>query len=244
MMKRKEFLDRFVFVRKCVGCGEILPYERTKEAFCETCIVRWRMAKTENCSECLRVVTECTCAPKGLRGVHSLRKLIFYHSKKHREPQNKLIYYLKHHANARLSAFVARELAPALNEELAACGFAEKREEVVIVNVPRGRRAKRNYGHDQSELICRALAENCQITYCGAILRRRGGGKEQKKLTGAKRFANVKEAFALREDVELSGKCVVLLDDVVTTGASMFWCVKLLKSAGAEKILTLCIAQD
>lgn len=242
-MKRKEFLERFVFVRKCVGCGEILPYERTGEAFCSECIVRWRMAKAENCKECLRVVTECTCAPKGLRGVHSLRKLIFYHPKKHREPQNKLLYFLKHHANARIAAFVARELSCALNEELAACGFSEKKSEVLIVNVPRGQRAKTRYGHDQSEIVCRALAEICQVTYCGCIVRARRV-KEQKKLTGARRFGNVKDAFSLREEIDLSGKCVVLFDDVVTTGASMLGCVKLLRSAGAKEILALCIAQD
>ena len=242
-MKRKEFFDRFVFVRKCVGCGEILPYERTKEAFCSDCIVRWRMAKTENCAECLRVVTECTCAPKGLRGVRSLRKVFFYHSKKYREPQNKLLYFLKHHSNARASEFVARELAPALNEEIAACGFSEKKDEVFLINVPRGRRAKTRYGHDQSELVCRALAEVCQITYCGCLVRARRG-TEQKKLTGAKRFGNVKGVFSLREGTELSGKCVVLLDDVVTTGASMLGCVKVLRAAGASEILALCIAQD
>ena len=201
------------------------------------------MAKTENCAECLRVVTECACAPKGLRGAHSLRKLIFYHPKKHREPQNKLLYFLKHHANARASEFVACELAPVLDEELASCGFSEKKSEVVIVNVPRGRRAKTHYGHDQSELICRVLAEICQITYCGCLVRCRKG-REQKKLTGAGRFGNVKGAFSLKDDTELSGKCVVLFDDVVTTGASMLGCVKLLGAAGAKEILALCIAQD
>ncbi len=242
-MKRQEFLERFVFVRKCAGCGEILPYEQTKDAFCSRCDLSWRRAKAENCKECLRVVTECTCAPRGLRGVRSLRKLIFYHAKRQKEPQNKLIYRLKHVPNRRASEFVARELLKLVNEELSSCGFAERRDEVVIVNVPRGRRAKRRYGHDQSELVCRALANLCQISYCECLVRCRGG-KEQKKLTGARRFGNVKGAFALREGTDLSGKCVLLFDDIVTTGASMLGCVKLLTSAGAKEIVGLCIAQD
>jgi len=242
-MKRQEFIERFLKVRKCAGCGEILPYERTKEAFCSECILAWRRAKAENCSECLRVVTECTCAPKGLRGIRSLRKIFFYHAKRRKQPQNQLIYRLKMYPNERASRFVARELSGMLDEELAACGFAEKRNEVVIVNVPRGRRAKRRYGHDQSELVCRALAEICQITYCDCLVRRRGG-KQQKTLTGTRRFGNVKGAFSLRKTAELSGKCVVIFFDIVTTGASMQGCVKLLQEAGAKEILALCIAQD
>lgn len=205
------------------------------------------MAKAENCSECLRVVTECTCAPKGLKqsnGVRSLRKVIFYHPSRSCEPQNKLIYFLKHQANARASLFAARELSRALNEELEACGFAERRDEVVIVNVPRGYRAKIRYGHDQSELICRELATICGITYCGCIARNRRKSKEQKTLSVGKRFGNVLGAFSLKKEIDLSGKCVVLLDDIVTTGASMIACVRLLGAAGAKEILALCIAQN
>ena len=238
-MNYKEFLERFVFVRKCGGCGEILSYEHARGALCPECTRVWHIAKAENCPECLRVVTECTCAPRGLRGVRCLRKLFFYHSKKQKEPQNRMLYLLKHHPNRRISRFVASELAPALRaeiSELAPC-------EVVLVHVPRGRRAVSKYGFDQSELVCRALAELCGYEYLDAIGRSRGG-VEQKKLKGASRFGNVKGVFYLKKNASLSGKCVVLFDDVVTTGASMAGCVKLLKKAGAKEILAFCIAQD
>ena len=243
-MERKEFLERFIFVRKCAGCKEILSYERASEAFCSLCSIRFQMAKAENCSECFRVITECTCAPKGLRDIISLRKLMFYHPNKHRESPNQMIYFLKRHANARVSSFLARELSKALNEEIEACGYSNQRHNIVLVHVPRGRRAKIRYGHDQSELICRALAEVCQISYLDCVVRSRTRSKEQKKLTGKKRFQNLKGAFALREGVDLSGKYVVLFDDIVTTGASMSECVKLFRSAGAKEVLALCIAQN
>ena len=220
MMERREFLERFILVRKCAGCGEILPYERSNEAFCSECIAKWRVAKAENCSECLRVVTECTCAPKGLtqlKNLRSLRKVIFYHPSRFREPQNKLIYFLKHQANTRVSLFAAKELARALNEELEACGFAERRDEAVIINVSRGRRAKIRYGHDQSELICRELATLCGISYCGCIVRNRRKSKEQKRLSVGMRFGNALGAFSLRKETDLSGKCVVLLKKIAKT---------------------------
>ncbi len=242
-MDRREFLDRFVFVRKCGGCGEILPYERSRDAFCSECVRAWHIAKAENCPNCLRVVTECTCTPNGLRGVRSLRKLIFYHSKKYDEPQNKMIYLIKHRPNKRISAFVAKELSAALREELAVCGFSDQTSDVIVLNVPRGRRSKTLYGFDQSELVCRALSKECGLSYLDAIGRRRGG-MEQKKLTGRKRFSNVKGLFFLKDAGAFAGKCVVLFDDVVTTGASMAGCVKLLQKAKAAEILAFCIAQD
>lgn len=242
-MKRKEFLERFVFVRKCGGCGEILPYERTEEAFCTDCALSWRMAKAENCPECLRVVTECTCAPRGLRGVASLRKLMFYHPKKQKEPQNRLIYLIKHRPNRRISAFLARELAPTIHAELAERGYSECFEEVLLVSLPRSYRSKTRYGFDQSELICREIAKQTNLTYQNVIGRRRRG-REQKQLTGGSRFGNVKGIFYLRDGVDLSGKCVLLFDDIVTTGASMSGCVSLLQKAGAKEIIGFCIAED
>lgn len=242
-MDRKEFLDRFIFVHKCAGCREILPYERVSRAFCTECESTWLKAKTENCPNCFRAVTECTCSPKRLRGVRSLRKLVFYHPKKFSEPQNQMIYRLKHRPSKRIAAFVASELSSAVEEELNACGWSDRRDEICIVNLPRGRRAQNLYGFDQSALICRALSEKTGLAYVEAIGRHRGG-REQKKLTGERRFANVKGLFYLRDESAIRGKCILLLDDIVTTGASMSGCVKLLKEAGAEEILAFCIAQD
>ena len=241
-MKRKEWLERFLFVRKCGGCQEILPYERSSDTFCPVCERRWRIAKAETCSECFRIAPECTCAPKGLRNVRSLRKIFFYHTKHQKEAQNRLVYSLKHRPNKRYSDFIAGELSSAIEEELRACGFDGKRDEVVLVNVPRSRRSKILYGHDQSELICRALARRCSICYLPCIRRRRDG-KEQKKLTGGKRFGNVSGAFALRRGTDLTGKCVILFDDIVTTGASMSGCASLLKMSGAKEISAFCIAR-
>ena len=189
------------------------------------------------------MVTECTCAPRGLRGVRSLRKLIFYDANKQKEPQNKLIYLLKHRPNRRISEFVARELSFAIHGELAAGGSSEELGNAVLVHLPRGRRSRTLYGFDQSELICRAVSKQMGID-CADAIGRAKGGREQKKLTGSKRFGNVKGRFYLKKEVDLSGKTVLLIDDIVTTGASMSGCVKLLQKTGAKEILGFCIAQD
>ena len=244
-MKWREFSDRFLVVRKCAGCGEILPYERCYEAFCTTCQLRWRVAKTENCENCFRPAFECTCSPKGLSatGALCLRKLIFYRAERSREAENQLIYGMKHRPNRRKADFVAEELSEAVREELSILGVTEPERDAVIVSIPRGQKARIRYGFDQSELISRSLSKKTGIPYVTAIGRRRGG-KEQKKLSRDHRFRNIRHLFRLRDRNAVCGKCVLLFDDVVTSGASMAAGVNLLREAGANCVICLCIAQD
>lgn len=244
-MTWREFLEYYIYVQKCGGCGEILPDDRKDEAFCSSCHLRWMVAKTENCAKCFRPAVECTCMPKGLSstGALCLRRLIFYRAERAEQPQNKIIYHLKRNANRRMAGFLAEELRGAVLSELTVLGKEKFEEECVIAAVPRGRAAKNKYGFDQAELISRALSDCLQIPYA-RVLRRRIGGKEQKKLSEDRRFRNVERLFWLKNADAVRGKCVLLFDDVVTTGASMAACVNLLRKAGASAVIGLCIAQD
>lgn len=243
-MTLREFYLRYVAVRKCGGCRKILEYEYSDSAFCPDCDLAWRAAKTETCENCKQSAVECTCMPKGLSssGALCLRKLIFYSTKKNREVQNRAIYFLKKNKNRRIASFFAKELAPLAKAELRVLTDAPE-DNTVIVSVPRGIGARAEYGFDQSELVCGALSEHMGIPYFPAI-KRRIGGREQKHLDSKKRFRNVRSLFKLRNKYDLSGKYVLLFDDVVTTGASMAACVAILKKAGALGVICLCIAED
>ena len=240
-MKLSEFLIRFVFVRKCVSCDKILSYEDSESAFCPECVVKWRSAKTETCSVCFKSAVECSCMPKRMshEGALCLRKLVFYNKDKYGEPQNKIIYFLKRNKNSRAADFIARELSEAIRSELEVLN-ADK-ENTVITWVPRGLRAVSLYGFDQACIICMSLEELLDIP-AEDIIKRCRGGEEQKHLKRQERVKNITGRFKI--DRELSGKNIVLLDDVVTTGASMAECVKLLRKAGAASVICVSIAQD
>ena len=113
--------------------------------------------------------------------------------------------------------------------------------EVVIVYLPRSRRAKRAEGHDQSERLARALSRMTGIPVARAIVRTRHG-RVQKDLRASDRMKNAKKSFRYNPRVDVKGKYVVLLDDVVTTGAGMSVGVSLLRQAGARGILCFCMA--
>lgn len=67
-------------------------------------------------------------------------------------------------------------------------------------------------------------------------------GFTAKSLDQQKRFANVKDAYACRTGVDLSGMRLLLLDDVITTGATISACAKALLEGGAVSVDGVCVA--
>ena len=244
-MTGREFWRRYIAVRVCAGCKELISYEQSEDAFCPQCRASFDRAKTENCSKCFQAYCECTCMPSSLQkeGALSLRALVRYTSKHKREPQNRIIYSLKQKPNRRYSTFLARELDPLICEELRAVGVEDSKTEACLVPIPRGKRAYVKTGTDQSVSICRALSAVEGIPTC-MCLQRKWGGKEQKNLTMAQRRKNLQGLFHVTEPELIQGKVVILLDDVVTTGATMATCARLLKKAGAVAILAVCVAKN
>jgi ComF family protein len=114
----------------------------------------------------------------------------------------------------------------------------------VICFVPRSSRAVLKHGVDQSEELARSLSQQSGIPLSCALERIKGG-KEQKKLSAAERVKNTKRLFALREgrETEISGKTVILVDDVVTTGASLCAAALALREAGVKELLCVALAQ-
>ncbi|MBR2616475.1 MAG: ComF family protein [Clostridia bacterium] len=99
--------------------------------------------------------------------------------------------------------------------------------------------AKREVGFDQGEVIAKGVSRVLGIPY-EALLERRGRSRPQRYLKGEDREDNVRGVF--RAVRLLAGETVLLVDDVVTTGASVRECARILKGAGAQKVFVLTIA--
>ena len=241
----KELVREILFVRKCVRCGEIMSREESGEAFCARCLPFWREAMTDSCALCFASAVECTCCPEILvkAGALTLRKLTFYDAENRARPQNKLLFFIKNKKNRRASRFVAKELLPLVSFELSVLGVENAGEEVFITCVPRGRKAVAFFGHDQSAIICRELSELMGIPFL-SILKSRRGVREQKKLGVAQRSKNAESMLVTDERFvpSVEGRCALLFDDVVTTGASMSAAVKRLRKLGVDRVLCLSIA--
>lgn len=108
-----------------------------------------------------------------------------------------------------------------------------------IAYLPRRRHARYKIGFDQAERIT-ALFTKKMVLPAEALLIRQGHAKAQHKQKYERREGNVHGAF--RTEKEFSGETILLIDDIVTTGATAREGARILKAAGAMKVYILSIA--
>lgn len=111
-----------------------------------------------------------------------------------------------------------------------------------IVPVPLFRTKKVQRGYNQSEYIARGLSESLGVPVLQSALKRIRNTRTQTGLTLEKRKRNMDGAFKIKNASAISGKNIILVDDVVTTGATINECAKTLKAAGAGEVFVISFA--
>lgn len=113
-----------------------------------------------------------------------------------------------------------------------------------IVPVPLHRRKERERGYNQAEYIARGIAEITGFPVRTDLLRRTRYTQTQTQLDRAQRKANMEEAFAIVKENggNVAGKTILVVDDVITTGATIISCAATLLSANARCIMAASIA--
>lgn len=138
-------------------------------------------------------------------------------------PADRLIHAFKFHGRLQLAPWIARALAE---------GIAERADVIVPLPLHPSRIAER--GFNQAQEIARHLARATGAPLAGAGISRTRVTAAQADLLHEARAANVRGAF--RCDVDLSGKSVAVVDDVMTTGATLDEFARTLKRAGAVRV--------
>lgn len=105
----------------------------------------------------------------------------------------------------------------------------------IITNVPVHKKRRRQRGYDQSELIAKELSNLIGIRYA-RLINKDVNTVAQSTLTKEERLKNAAGKYSLSATPDISGKRVLVIDDVLTTGATMRECCGLLSSAGAVPI--------
>ena len=113
-------------------------------------------------------------------------------------------------------------------------------ENWLVVPVPLSKNKLRHRGYNQAELIARELSDNVRAD----ILFKKFHTKSQVEVKDKEeRLANIIGSFEVRNPETIKGKKIILIDDVLTTGATMREAKKVLKQAGAKKVIGVVVAR-
>lgn len=112
----------------------------------------------------------------------------------------------------------------------------------LLLPVPMTRRAKRRRSYNQAELLAEYLSQRSGIPCACDLLVKKRETKEQKGLSKGARRKNVKGTYAVSDRQLCSGKVILLIDDVMTTGATADELARVLLAAGAIRVYLLTAA--
>lgn len=204
---------------------------------CKRCQSIYEDERAEYCDFCGMEASVCTCIPPNLliNGCFDYRKLVFYKSGGEGSPMRSMIYNVKRSYNLSLIKFFAKEIADFDREK--------HLENVVVTFSPRSQQALKEYGYDQAKLLAKYYARELGYVFRDVLKRKRRYRQSQQKLLNHKQRAlNVRNAFYIRNEALVKGKTVVILDDVVTSGATLGECISVLYSSGAKNVICRSIA--
>lgn len=108
--------------------------------------------------------------------------------------------------------------------------------------VPVSKKRRRERGYDQTELLCRRICENLGVRPVPLLRKTRHTPMQSGLHDAAARAANVRGAYEENPDADPAGKHILLIDDIVTTGATLSECCRVLLTAGAESVVCAALA--
>jgi competence protein ComFC len=147
------------------------------------------------------------------------------------------ILLLKFEQIAPLGAWFAERLAEVVRREGSAM------EADVVVPVPLHRQRERERGYNQAALLSRHLAKRLHLPHKAVLLMRTRARPDKRILSLEERWESVRGAFATRPGSQVDNLRVLLVDDVLTTGATLDACARALRDAGAKSVLGLTVAR-
>jgi len=113
----------------------------------------------------------------------------------------------------------------------------------IVVPVPLHRIRERERGFNQAELIARQAAKRLRLPFRPFLLKRTKARPDKHILSNDERWRIVRGAFATRPGSQVDNKRVLLVDDVMTTGATLDACAAALLEAGAKSVIALTVAR-
>lgn len=219
-----QFFD-FFMPRFCTSCKKKLPPE---EFFvCTECIAGIKIADAD------RIDHEFKRKFSNDKLINDFTSPFLFEKEK---ALQQIIHALKYNENFRLGIFLGRLAAEKAKHKI----LEWDADSIVPVPIHRLKKAER--GYNQSLYISKGISSVLQIPAAKNVVERKRFTETQTAFSFDERKENVKDAFAIKNKNAVSGKKIILVDDVITTGATISECAKVLIDNGAEKVFAFSVA--
>lgn len=147
-----------------------------------------------------------------------------------------IIHELKYNKKFLVGTFLGRQLANSIKNRIINWNIS------IIIPIPLHHLKKAERGFNQSFYIAKGLSKELNIPVGNKIVKRKRFTQSQTTMTLKEREENISDAFSLKRNENLSGKNILLIDDVITTGATISECGKVLLDVNANGVYAASIA--
>ena len=169
----------------------------------------------------------------------------------------KSLWLLKYKGKKRLANVFAEIIYEKILEELSELSIMENFTEPVLIPIPLSPKRRRERGFNQAELICRELVKINNLRYSvdlnqekkfnlklesGVLIKPKETEHQARIKDRRQRLKNIIGSFAVKNGELIKNRNIILIDDILTTGATLSEARKVLKQAGARKIIAFTVA--
>ncbi len=197
---------------------------------CHNCLDYLPMVKSPICRHCGRPIKNgITCGPCRQESLldHGRAWMLFV------PPSDKLIHHFKYRRKTWLADLFARAMGGLIQGD----HILASADMVVPVPLFWWKRLRR--GYDQAALLANLISQETGLALRNVLIRSRHT-RTQTRLTEQQRKMNVSNAFTILQN-GVANKKVIIVDDVLTTGATINECARVIKEAGAREVYS-CVA--
>ena len=217
----------------CICCGALIDGSRPY-SLCDECVRKFHWNTGRTCNSCGKAL------PDTYHGdlCYDCMQHSHYFTKgfsclTYGLPEREVLMDFKYNGKG----YIGRKFGDILYDRIS----CENLKIDVIIPVPISRARMRKRGYNQSAVMAKSLAQRMGVAYDEQSLVRVRNTKMLRTLDPAERELALEGAFKV-EGSALQGKCVLLIDDIMTTGATAEACSKALLEAGTDSVIFLCLA--
>jgi competence protein ComFC len=162
--------------------------------------------------------------------------------------ENKIIkdtlYYIKNKRDTKLLNLISTVVSDTLLEELGERSIMENFTEPIIIPIPSTYKQENKRGFNPSHLISKNISELINIKYLDNVLIKIKETEPQKNLSRSARLNNVKNSMGVNKIYlnSIKDKNIIIIDDIVTTGATLLEAKRALLKNGAKKVMCVAVA--